>query len=80
MSRVVVRLGGLGRIDLTGAYALAEMLEQAEKAGFAAVLAGHIHRWQVMTLGLAAATLTSTLGWLSVRTVSSRSSKVPDSP
>jgi anti-anti-sigma regulatory factor len=30
---VVIRCGGLGRIDLTGAYTLAEMLEQAERAG-----------------------------------------------
>lgn len=33
VTRVVIRCGGLGRIDLTGAYTLAEMLEQAEKAG-----------------------------------------------
>lgn len=30
---VVIRCGGLGRIDLTGAYTLAEMLEQSERAG-----------------------------------------------
>jgi len=32
---VVIRCGGLGRIDLTGAYTLAEMIEQAERAGLA---------------------------------------------
>lgn len=31
--RVVIRCGGLGRVDLTGAYTLAEMLAQAERAG-----------------------------------------------
>ena len=31
--RVVLRCGGLGRIDLTGAYTLAEMLDHAERAG-----------------------------------------------
>jgi SulP family sulfate permease len=30
---VVIRCGGLGRIDLTGAYTLADMLAQAERAG-----------------------------------------------
>jgi len=30
---VIIRCGGLGRIDLTGAYTLAEMLAQAERAG-----------------------------------------------
>jgi SulP family sulfate permease len=35
VSRVVVRCGGLGRIDLSGAYILAEMLEQAGRAGLA---------------------------------------------
>jgi SulP family sulfate permease len=30
---VVMRCGGLGRIDLSGAYTLLEMLEQAERAG-----------------------------------------------
>ena len=33
VKKVVIRAGGLGRIDLTGAYTLAEMLEQAERAG-----------------------------------------------
>ena len=33
VTRVVVRLGGLGRIDLTGAYTLAEMVDHAEGAG-----------------------------------------------
>lgn len=31
--RVVIRCGGLGRIDLSGAYVLAEILEQAERVG-----------------------------------------------
>jgi SulP family sulfate permease len=31
--KVVIRCGGLGRIDLTGAYTLAEMLDQAAGAG-----------------------------------------------
>jgi SulP family sulfate permease len=30
---VIVRCGGLGRIDLTGAYGLKEMIEQVEGAG-----------------------------------------------
>jgi anti-anti-sigma regulatory factor len=33
VTRIVIRCGGLGRIDLTGAYTLAEMLEQARGAG-----------------------------------------------
>lgn len=33
VTRVIVRCGGLGRIDLSGAYALAEMVEQARRAG-----------------------------------------------
>ena len=33
VSRVVVKCGGLGRIDLSGAYTLAEMVEQARRAG-----------------------------------------------
>jgi SulP family sulfate permease len=33
VTRIVIRCGGLGRIDLTGAYTLAEMLEQAKGAG-----------------------------------------------
>lgn len=33
VTRVVVRCGGLGRIDITGAYTLGEMLEQARRAG-----------------------------------------------
>ena len=33
VARVVVSLGGLGRIDLTGAYTLAEMVDHAEGAG-----------------------------------------------
>jgi len=31
--RVVIRCGGLGRVDLTGAYTLADMLEQAGRTG-----------------------------------------------
>lgn len=33
VSRIVIRCGGLGRIDISGAYALAETLEQARRAG-----------------------------------------------
>jgi sulfate permease, SulP family len=33
VKKVVVRCGGLGRIDLTGAYTLREMLQQSERAG-----------------------------------------------
>lgn len=33
IERVVIHCGGLGRIDLTGAYALAEMLEQIRDVG-----------------------------------------------
>jgi SulP family sulfate permease len=33
VEKVVIRCGGLGRIDLSGAYTLAEMLEQARRAG-----------------------------------------------
>ena len=33
VARVVVHLGGLGRIGLTGAYTLAEMVRNAEGAG-----------------------------------------------
>lgn len=33
VSAVVIRCAGLGRIDLTGAYTLAELLEQGERAG-----------------------------------------------
>jgi len=33
VKKVIVRCGGLGRIDLTGAYTLSEMLEQSERAG-----------------------------------------------
>ncbi|HUF75656.1 MAG TPA: SulP family inorganic anion transporter [Longimicrobiales bacterium] len=38
--RVVIQCGGLGRIDLTGAYTLAEMLQQAERAGLEVRLEG----------------------------------------
>ncbi len=47
VDRVVVRCGGLGRIDITGAYTLAEMLEQARRAGIDMVLEdvpGHAKR------------------------------------
>jgi SulP family sulfate permease len=47
VKRVVVRCGGLGRIDITGAYTLAEMLEQARRAGIDMVLEevpGHARR------------------------------------
>jgi SulP family sulfate permease len=40
VSRVVIRCGGLGRIDLTGAYTFAEMLEQAKRAGYEMRLEG----------------------------------------
>ena len=33
LTKVVIRCGGLGRIDLSGAYTLAEMLEQSRRAG-----------------------------------------------
>ena len=33
VKQVVIRCGGLGRIDLTGAFTLAEMLDQAAGAG-----------------------------------------------
>lgn len=33
VTAVLIRCGGLGRIDLTGAYTLAELLEQGERAG-----------------------------------------------
>jgi sulfate permease, SulP family len=33
VTKVVIRCGGLGRIDLSGAYTLAEMLEQSRRAG-----------------------------------------------
>lgn len=33
VKRVVIRCGGLGRVDLTGAYTLADMLEQARLTG-----------------------------------------------
>jgi len=33
VTKVVIRCGGLGRIDFTGAYTLAEMIQQAEPAG-----------------------------------------------
>lgn len=38
VSRVVIRCQGLGRIDLTGAHVLAEMIEHAEAAGIQATL------------------------------------------
>jgi len=34
VDRVILRCAGLGRIDLSGAYTLAEMLDQAGRAGF----------------------------------------------
>jgi len=37
--KVIIRCGGLGRIDLTGAYVLAEMLEQSDRAGLEMTLA-----------------------------------------
>jgi len=40
VTRVVVHCGGLGRIDLTGAYGLAEMLEQVRRAGLNMELEG----------------------------------------
>jgi sulfate permease, SulP family len=39
VAKVVIRCGGLGRIDLTGAYVLAEMLEQSDRAGLEMTLA-----------------------------------------
>ena len=47
VDRVVVRCAGLGRIDITGAYTLAEMLEQARRAGIDMTLEdvpGHARR------------------------------------
>ena len=38
VSRVVIRCGGLGRIDLSGAYTFAETLEHAERAGLEMVI------------------------------------------
>ena len=43
VSCVVIRCGGLGRIDLTGAHTLAEMLEQATRAGYEMRLEGVPH-------------------------------------
>jgi SulP family sulfate permease len=40
VARVVVKCSGLGRIDLTGAYSLAEMLEQVRRAGLEMELEG----------------------------------------
>jgi len=40
VTRVVLRCGGLGRIDLSGAYALAEMVEQVRRAGLEMTLEG----------------------------------------
>lgn len=40
VERVVIHCGGLGRIDLTGAYQLAEMLDQLRAAGLRVELAG----------------------------------------
>ncbi len=38
VKRVVIKCGGLGRIDLSGAYTLAEMLEQARRGGLDMIL------------------------------------------
>jgi sulfate permease, SulP family len=40
VARVVVHCGGLGRIDLTGAYGLAEMMEQVRRSGVEVTLEG----------------------------------------
>ena len=40
VKKVVIKCAGLGRIDLSGAYTLAEMLEQSERAGLEMTLEG----------------------------------------
>ncbi|MBI4519229.1 MAG: SulP family inorganic anion transporter, partial [Gemmatimonadetes bacterium] len=52
--RIVIHLGGLGRIDLTGALVLKEVLEEARAAGLEAELVEvppHAHRILVSALG-----------------------------